>query len=210
MAKQETPEQRRVRLLPILTQAFIELGFRRATTAELAARCHLRENELYRIWKNKKAMFIDAVQQVYDTTLKAWSQLSVADESTSMAERALAHQAINQGRMGFYRIVFAGLQETDDAEIKAALKKLYRKFHESIVEMMLEHHAVSLADMSRAKKAEARNRAELAAWAMIGLGAIADIDRCVKLTSAQKRQHLMKTVGKTLLEFPVPTMVTVP
>ncbi|NIL95921.1 MAG: TetR family transcriptional regulator [Planctomycetales bacterium] len=204
----KSPEQRRVRLLPILTQAFIELGFRRATTAELAARCQLRENELYRLWKNKKAMFIDAVQQVYDSTLKAWSQLSVADESTSMAQRVLAHQAIHQGRMGFYRIVFAGLQETDDTEIKAALRNLYRKFHASIVEMMIQHHAVPLADMSRAKQAEARDRAELAAWAMIGLGAIADIDRCVNLTSATKRQHLMKTVGKTLLDFPVPATVT--
>ncbi len=155
-------------------------------------------------------MFIDAVQQVYETTLKAWSRLSVADDTTSMAQRVLAHQAINQGRMGFYRIVFAGLQETDDAEIKAALRNLYRKFHEAIVEMMLQHHALPLADMSRAKQAKARDRAELAAWAMIGLGAIADIDRCVNLTSAPKRQHLMETVGQTLLEFPVPAMVTLP
>jgi AcrR family transcriptional regulator len=210
MARQETQEERRSRLLPILTQAFIDLGFRRATTAELAARCRLRENELYRIWKDKKAMFIDAVQQVYDNTMKAWSQLSAADESTSMAERVLAHQAINQGRMGFYRIVFAGLQETDDAEIKAALRNLYRKFHESIVEMILQHHAASFPDMPREEQKETKCRAELAAWAMIGLGAIADIDRCVKLTSAKKRQHLMETVGKTLLALPVKTTTTVP
>ena len=205
MANQETSSERRSRLLPILTKAFIDLGYRRATTAELAKRCGLRENELYRIWKNKKAMFIDAVQQVYDNTMKDWSKLADAEDSSSMAERVLAHQASNHGRMRFYRIVFAGLQETDDVEIRAALRDLYRKFHKSVVEMLVQHHAGSNPDNAQDTQEEVESRAESAAWALIGLGAIVDIDRSVKLTSADRRQELIETIGKTLLKFPAST-----
>ena len=41
----QTLEKRR-ELLPVIARAFAELGYRRATTAELARRCGVRENIL--------------------------------------------------------------------------------------------------------------------------------------------------------------------
>lgn len=43
-------------LLPLLAQAFSDLGYRRATTASIARRCEVRENILYRRWNDKAAM----------------------------------------------------------------------------------------------------------------------------------------------------------
>ena len=57
--------QRRRELTPIVARTFAELGFRRTTTAELARRCGVRENVLYRLWPDKKAMFIAAIEYVY-------------------------------------------------------------------------------------------------------------------------------------------------
>ena len=50
-------DEQRKRLLPIVCQVFSELGYYRTTTAELAGQCKVRENILYRLWRDKKAMF---------------------------------------------------------------------------------------------------------------------------------------------------------
>ena len=48
--------ERRAEFIPILANAFAELGYRRATTAELARRCDVQENILYRLWPDKRSM----------------------------------------------------------------------------------------------------------------------------------------------------------
>ena len=44
-------EQRRRELAPLLARAFAELGYRRATTAELAVRCGVQEKALVEVLK---------------------------------------------------------------------------------------------------------------------------------------------------------------
>src|SRR5215218_6793844 len=119
MAFPSKTEQRRKDFTPLIAAAFIELGYRGTTTAELAQRCGVRENVLYRVWPTKKVMFLDAVEYVYDATMRTWERL-VTDAAAgpgTVAERILAHQAENHGKMRLYRIVFAGMTE-DDPEIK--------------------------------------------------------------------------------------------
>ena len=65
-------DEKRKELLPIVAQTFAELGYRRATTAELALRCEVRENILYRIWSDKKAMFIASIDYVYEQAASVW------------------------------------------------------------------------------------------------------------------------------------------
>ena len=64
MANPSKIDDRRRQFTPRVATAFIELGYRGTTTAELAQRCGVRENVLYRIWPTKKAMFLDAVEYV--------------------------------------------------------------------------------------------------------------------------------------------------
>ena len=42
MPRPNQTAQRRKQLLPVIARAFAELGYRRATTAELAQRCKVR------------------------------------------------------------------------------------------------------------------------------------------------------------------------
>ena len=65
MANPSKIQQRRREFTPLVAMAFIELGYRGTTTAQLARRCGVRENVLYRVWPTKKAMFLDAVEYVF-------------------------------------------------------------------------------------------------------------------------------------------------
>ena len=100
------------------------------TTAELAARCDVRENILYRLWPDKRAMFTAAIEYVYELSESTWSELlQDSDGSVDPAELLLDYEAGHQGEFGLYRIVFAGLSETDDPAIADALRGVYRRFH---------------------------------------------------------------------------------
>ena len=183
--------QRRRQFTPLIATAFIELGYRGTTTAQLAERCGVRENVLYRIWPTKKAMFLDAVEHVYRATMQAWDVV-IADSSRgkTVAERILNNQADYHGRMRLYRILFAGLTE-EDPEIKSALRHVYRRFHEFIARQIEEHrkHHTRKGNLSPA----------LASWAMIGLGAVIDMQRELEILPVAERKTLMKEVGQAML-----------
>ena len=180
--------ERRAELLPSIARAFAELGFRRTTTAELAARCDTQEVVLYRLWPDKKAMFIAAIDYVYEASRTGWEDLLVADDGRSAAERLLAYEAKHHGEWGLYRLVFAGLSEVDDPQVREALSRMYVRYHEFIVRRLAEHRGTTKAIA-----------AELAAWALIGMGTISSIGRELGLLKAAERQLLWDVVGPLLL-----------
>jgi AcrR family transcriptional regulator len=195
----KSPE-RRERFTPLIADAFIELGYRGTTSAELASRCGVRENQLYRVWPTKKAMFLDAVEYVHRATMRAWEAIAAERGGAgagSIAERILAHQAANHGRMRLYRIVFAALTE-DDPDIRAALRNVYRRFHDFIVPRIEEHRATGRGN-GRARKGAAP-APESAAWSLIGLGMIVDLQRELDLLPNERRRPLMEEVGRVLLD----------
>ena len=98
----------------MLAKAFAELGYRRATTSALAKRCGLRENQLYRLWPNKKAMFLASIDYLYGFTAAKWQKLLSQASDTSPAERILNWEGEHRGETGLHRITFAGLNEADD------------------------------------------------------------------------------------------------
>ena len=128
----QTDEQRK-KLLPIVCQVFSELGYRRTTTADLAERCGVRENILYRLWPDKKAMFLAAIDDIFQRRAEMWGRL-LADNTAvdRVAERLVRYEAKHQGEFGFYRVVFTALAETDDADIRSALTGMYRRFQQLV------------------------------------------------------------------------------
>lgn len=182
--------QRRRGFTPLVAAAFIELGYRGTTTAELAQRCGVRENVLYRVWPNKKAMFLDAVEHVYAATMSAWDRIAGdASLGGTVAERILNNQADFHGRMRLYRIIFAAITE-DDPDIKSALREVYRRFHEFITRRIEEH---------RGRRPRGGPEPALAAWAMIGLGAVVDVQRELEILPVAERRRLMGAVGRLML-----------
>lgn len=183
----QRPERRR-ELVTHLVETFAELGYRRTTTAELAARCGVRENILYRLWPDKRAMFVAALQHVYERSEETWDALLVdADEAASPAELVLDYEARHHGEFGLYRIVFAGLSETDDPEIAKAMRDLYGRFQRYVQRQVEAHGGSTDRDPGQV------------AWAIVGLGTVANIARELELLSARARARLIGEVGRALL-----------
>lgn len=185
--------ERRDELIPIIAAAFAELGFRRATTAELAKRCDVRENILYRLWPDKKAMFIAAIEYVFEHSLEVWRDLLEKPRAgRSGAQQLLKHESTHHGELGLYRIVFAGLSETDDPAIRDALGEMYRRYQKLIADLVREHRAT--LDGGDAPDAN------LVGWAVIGLGTVTSITRELGLVSDRQRGRLMAEIGRALLD----------
>jgi AcrR family transcriptional regulator len=193
MPRPNRSAEKREELLPVLAEAFAEVGYRKATTAELARRCGVQETILYRLWDDKKAMFLASIDHVFERSVSIWDALLEAPDARGTgAERILAHEATHHGEFGLYRVLFAGLDEVDDDEVHRRLRATYRRFHRYIRDRIVEHRAAGgirggIDPVS-------------AAWAILGLGTISSIGREVGLLSSAARRNLLLDVGRTLLE----------
>jgi AcrR family transcriptional regulator len=188
MPRPDRSPERRAKLLPLLARAFAELGYRRATTAALATRCKTQEAILYRLWPDKKTMFVAVIAHVYEASTAVWEQLLAGKDKRSAAERLLEYEASHHGEFGLYRLVFAGLSELDDPEVRHALSHMYTRYHEFIVRRLLEH-----------RSDQAKAPAELIAWALIGMGTVSSIGRELGLLTPAKRRRMWQTIGHRLL-----------
>jgi AcrR family transcriptional regulator len=196
MPRPNRTDERRQELIPVLARAFAELGYRRATTAELARRCDVQENILYRLWPDKREMFIASIDHVYDLSTRKWEELLAGDGGRggrSAAERVIEYEAEHHGEFGLYRIIFAGLTEIDDDRIREALRRMYARYQEFIARRVLEHRSGAGGDGKRVSAA-------LTAWAIIGMGTVTSMARDLGLFGARDRKRMWKQVGPVLLE----------
>lgn len=193
MSRPSEIEEKRKLLQPIVARAFAELGYRRATTAEIARRCGVRENILYRIWPDKKSMFVASIDHVYEQAADAWRQILADPNGTGgSALRLLKYEAEHYGEAGLHRIIFAGLSETDDPDIRAALKKLFTRFHRFIKAQVRAHR-----DENRGTGVPDD---AVSAWAIVGLGNVADIGRELGLLSQRARKRMLAEAGRLMLD----------
>ncbi len=188
----QTDEQRK-KLLPIVCQVFSELGYRRTTTAALAQRCGVRENILYRLWPDKKAMFLDAIDDIFQQRAEMWGRL-LADNTAvdRVAERLVRYEAKHQGEFGFYRVVFTALAETDDADIRSALTGMYRRFQQLVKRHVEESRTL--------EKRPCVLPADATAWALIGLATFSNIIRELELLGPRQREQMFAAVAHCLVE----------
>lgn len=206
MARPNRSNEKRAELLPIVAEAFSDLGYRKATTAELAARCGVQENILYRLWADKKAMFTASIEYLFDSTIAIWQthidEAEVQPQGPTAAQRILAHDSEHRGEKGFYRITFAALSETDDPDVKAALRNMYARFTQFIEQQVADHRSTNQTSETNDTSQTTNQMPEAWAttWAILGLATAADIGREVGLLSAAKRKAMIAEVGRLLLE----------
>lgn len=192
MARPSRIDQQRCELLPRLTEVFAEVGYRRATTAELARRCDVRENILYRLWPDKKAMFVAALEAQLQQRIQRWEKLTAKlEHPRDIVMRVMQYEAAHIGEAGIYRIIFAALGETDDPEIQRALFLLYQGFHD-----FLAGHIAGKSPDSAESDDPAANEV---AWGLIGLATVTNIVRELHLLPAKQRQRMFRIVGLRLL-----------
>ncbi|UCD30345.1 MAG: TetR/AcrR family transcriptional regulator [Planctomycetota bacterium] len=192
MPRPSQTRERRRKLMPVVARTFAELGYRRTTTAELARRCKVQENILYRLWMDKKAMFIAAIEYVYERSAEIWGQLlREGDKGGSSAEVLLAYESKHHGEFGLYRIVFAGISEFDDPDIREAMASMYQLFQKFIQQQITAHR--------KGRKSSLPDPA-LSAWAIVGLGTVANISRELDLITDRKRRNLIANIGRVMLD----------
>lgn len=197
MARPNKSEERRRKLLPLLAEAFSELGYHRSTTAELAAKCDVQEVVLYRLWPNKNSMFVAAIEFLFDRRMEKWqATLAEPSKDSTRAARLIELTSQNLGEQPLYRIVFAALSETDDAEIKNVLRRLYQKYHERVAMEVTRHR----------KQAKVQNTAndDDTAWALIGLVAFMNIVLDLNLMKVTNQRRFFTTIASWLLNGELP------
>lgn len=192
MARPNRSAERRADLIRTVAATFAELGYRRTTTTVLAERCGLQEQALYRLWPDKRAMFVAAIEFVGDHSEQVWRRvLGERSGSGTGAERVIAHEARHLGEVGFYRILFAGFSETDDAVIAEALQHMYGK--------LLRFMGAQIDVHRGSKRAADLPSAPWTAWALVGLATATNLGRELGLLGTRARQQLFEGVGKHLL-----------
>jgi len=190
-------DEQRKRLLPVVCEVFSELGYHRTTTAELARRCGVRENILYRLWQDKRAMFLAAIDDIFESRAERWAKILAEGPTPEQAADALvAYEAEHQGEFGFYRVVFTALVEADDPEIRQAIARMYRRFHELIRKLI---------DANRAEeKGPAGLPPDATAWAMVGLATVSNVIRELDLMRPKQREEMFATTAKYLIDAETP------
>ena len=183
MARPSQLDDQRRRLLPIVTAAFSQLGFQRTTTSELARRCEVRENILYRLWSDKKAMFLASVAYVFQSRESRWNDLVQSAVSAQDAVHTLIQfESEHLGESAFYRVVFSGLAQADDPDIRKAVARMYRQFHRRICELIEscrgEADSESVLDV------------ETTAWSIMGVATVTVIAQELSLLSSTGRKSL--------------------
>ena len=193
MPRPSQTHEKRKKLLPIVAWAFAELGYRRATTAELAQRCKVRENILYRLWPDKKAMFVASIDYAYEQAANTWREiLSESNNNADAALRLLKHEVAHYGESGLQRIIFAGLSEADEPEIREALRKMYGRFHRFIRGQVAAHRNGTGRSVMPDEA--------VSAWGIIGLGNLANIGRELGLLTDRGRKKMFGEAGRLLLD----------
>jgi AcrR family transcriptional regulator len=199
MSRPDQRPERRAELLPLVAGVFVRQGYRRTTTAALARRCGVKEPILYRLWPDKKSMFLAAIDHVYGASVRLWGDLlAEGPPGTSAAERILAYEAGHYGEFGLYRILFAGLGETDDPDIRRHMRRTYRRFHEFIRERIDEHREARGGGADPGDPSAAGT----AAWMVLGIGTIVGIARELDLLGARAGRELLLGAGSAILGTP--------
>jgi len=193
MSRPSQADEQRKKLLTIVCQTFRDLGYRRTTTAELARRCRVRVNILYRLWPDKKAMFLAAIDDIFQSRAEKWGQI-LADlpDPARRVERLIAYETQHQGEFGFYRVIFTALAETDDDEMREALIRMYRHFHELVLKQ------ISTGPEGNPNGVLAGD----AAWGLIGLATISNIIVELNLLGPRQRERMFAAVAKSLIGDP--------
>ena len=118
---------RKRQLLQHAKQLFVSLGYQNTTTEKIAKAAGVSEPVLYRHFDSKKALFLEVLQEVRDSTLTRW----YADTARLTDPLAKLH-AISDIYLGSTRehalewdVMHRSLVEFHDEEIAAFLRQFY-------------------------------------------------------------------------------------
>lgn len=179
-------EEKRTYFLPLIAQYFSDHGYDGATTAGIADACGVRQNVLYRIWADKEAMFVAVIEYIHSYTIDFWESIDLRTGETRI-EGVLRRQSRDHGVLGYYRIIYSGLTK-DSKPIRKAIRRLYGGVH-AYIQQAVESHRRERG------VTDCRFSADDAAWGMMGVAAMVDVQRELRINSGDTRAALLRSTS---------------
>jgi AcrR family transcriptional regulator len=118
---------RKRQLLTHAKHLFVSMGYQDTTTEKIAGAAGVTEPVLYRHFENKKALFLEVLQEIREATLERWHN-ETAQLSDPLAKlHAIADMYLGATREHALelRVMHRTLIETDDPEIAQFLRSFY-------------------------------------------------------------------------------------
>ena len=118
---------RKRELLAHAKQLFLTLGYHATTTEKITQAAGVSEPVLYRHFDDKKALFLEVLREIRETTLLSW-QGEVARQTDPLAKlHAIADAYLGSTREHApeFRVLHRSLVETQDAEVVSSLRAFY-------------------------------------------------------------------------------------
>lgn len=132
--------ERKRQLLEKAKELFLTHGYPSATTEKIAEAAGVSEPVLYRHFANKKALFLEVLEEIRAATLTRWHSetAGLLDPLTKL--HAIADMYLNATREQAreLRIMHRTLVEADDPEITALLRSFYLESEGLLAEIIRE------------------------------------------------------------------------
>jgi AcrR family transcriptional regulator len=156
--------QRRQQLLDCAAELFADLGYARATTAQLAKAAGVTEPILYRHFASKRDLFVALIDRTSDDTIHEWeADLAEAKDPAHRLRLLLDdNPMVKPGGQSAYRVILQAMTEVDDPLIKDALDRHMKRLHAFI--------AAEIRRAQETHRVTARFSADIIAWMLIYLG----------------------------------------
>ncbi|HMC88653.1 MAG TPA: TetR/AcrR family transcriptional regulator [Gemmataceae bacterium] len=118
---------RKRQLLIHAKHLFVTLGYQNTTTEKIARAAGVSEPVLYRHFENKKALFLEVLQEIRAATLNRWHAETVhlTDPLAKLHRIADLYLGTTREHALEFRIMHRTLIDTDDEEIAAFLQSFY-------------------------------------------------------------------------------------
>jgi TetR/AcrR family transcriptional regulator len=190
--------ERRDAIIETATRVFAERGFRRATTAEIAAEAGISEPILYRHFMSKVELFLACLESAWTGMLEHWTAaIEEEADGSRLIETLLDAQRELRRRKPYLAVLLVqGLADAaQDPAINAYMRKHVRRVHELMTRILTAAQEAGALPADRDPAAEAWTHMGVSFVSMMAgrLGVMTDAE--VEGVTTQRRRWLTGEQG---------------
>lgn len=137
---------RKRQLMDHAKQLFVTLGYQHTTTEKIASQAGVTEPVLYRHFDNKKALFLEVLDDIRLTTIGRWQSETATIDDPLRRLHAIVDLYLGSTREHAvdFHIMHRSLVETDDEEIADCLRRFYLDSEKMLAQVIREGQATGV------------------------------------------------------------------
>lgn len=176
--------ERRRRIIEAARTIFATAGYANVRTADLARAASVSEACLYRYFNSKRDLFIASLGSAGGRLVEVWQQMAaeVDDPLDILRATALAYYDHARSRADFMRLQFRALSESNDPEIREALRGNFRALIRFLTDALEEGKRRGLVSQEV--------DSPTVAWQFLSIGLAVDIMYLLGLDRGVDRQRV--------------------